>query len=162
MDYTKTNRGKIQHPEQKKQIIDFSGVAHKGCTPTDADGLMEFGGRFFTFYEVKFHYGKIPTGQRLALQHMADRIDAGGAEAIVLYLHHTETDPEKEIDASKAELVAFYYRGKQQKTKEIHETGIFVKQQHEYADSKKHDIDFLDQLFFKGEEVRDVYNPDNQ
>ena len=112
MDYNVENRGKIQFRERSRQVIDFSGMRFKNITPTDIDGMIDYKGKGFVFYEYKLRDAVMSRGQRLALERVADSIQRKGKKACVLYCSHETDNPEEDIDAANARVVSTYFNGK--------------------------------------------------
>jgi hypothetical protein len=83
-----TERGVIRNIRFARQRADFKGMRFGTITPTDIDGFIEFDDEVFIFMETKHLGAELPNGQRLALERVCDRVQAGGGEAIVLVLHN--------------------------------------------------------------------------
>lgn len=112
MLYDNNNRGKIQHRERARQIIDFSGLRFGNITPTDIDGLIEYKDTAYIFYEYKLVDIEMPKGQRLALERIADNLQKAGKQATILVCVHNVTNPQNDIQASEAIVREFYYCGR--------------------------------------------------
>ena len=76
----------IKNRNRIKQVLDFTGVQNKKMHPSDIDAVLEFNDEALILMEVKYKYNKIPIGQKLLLQRIADR---WGEKAIVLKIEHT-------------------------------------------------------------------------
>lgn len=86
-------RGKIYNEARAKQIRDFSGLNFGTITPTDVDGLLDFGNKLFVLIEAKKEGVELPGGQRLALERMCDAIhDSGKMSALLIVTHDTPAD----------------------------------------------------------------------
>lgn len=70
------------------QLKDFSGLRWGAISPTDIDGLLEFSNRLFIFVETKYKNAPVPTGQRLALERMADCVHRCEKAAIIVVTSH--------------------------------------------------------------------------
>lgn len=103
-------RGKIRNREAGKQIIDYSGLRFNKITPTDIDGLIEFQGKAFIFYEFKYMGAPMPLGQRIALTRMVDAICMGGTPAMLILGSHNNPAAE-DIDAANAVAKSIYWNG---------------------------------------------------
>ena len=110
MIYTNHNRGTIQNREAAKQIIDFRGLRYgNNITPTDVDGLFEINDRIFVFFEFKYKGGRLPYGQRLAFQRIANVLDDSGRHVIIFYCEH-EVEAPDDIIAANAIVKQVYYK----------------------------------------------------
>jgi hypothetical protein len=68
----------------------FTGLVYeRGISPTDIDGLLDFGGKLFILWELKYLDAELPDGQRIALARICDTLQRGGAEAWVLVGRHS-------------------------------------------------------------------------
>jgi hypothetical protein len=105
-----TERGKIRNRDAGKQIIDYSGLRYNNITPTDIDGLIEYKGKAFIFYEFKFNNAPMPLGQRIALTRLVDAIQKGGTPAMLILCSHNNPASE-DIDAAHATAKAIYWQG---------------------------------------------------
>lgn len=103
-------RGKIRNRDAGKQIIDYSGLRFNRITPTDIDGLIEYKGKAFIFYEFKYGDAPMPRGQMIALTRMVDAIQMGGTPAILILGSHSNQAAE-DIDAANAKARAIYWNG---------------------------------------------------
>lgn len=103
-------RGKIRNRDAGKQIIDYSGLRFNRITPTDIDGLIEFQGKAFIFYEFKYGDAPMPLGQKIALTRMVDAIQSGGTPAMLILGSHNNPAHE-DIDAANAVVRAIYWNG---------------------------------------------------
>ena len=105
-----TIRGAIRNPEHARQLRDFSGLQfERGITPTDIDGFVEFNGEVFIFFELKHIKGKMPSGQRMALERLVDAI-APPRKAILLIGRH-ETGMGDLIATADCRVAAYRYNG---------------------------------------------------
>lgn len=105
-----TERGKIRNRDAGKQIIDYSGLRFNNITPTDIDGMIEYKGKAFIFYEFKFGDAPMPLGQKIALTRMVDAIQRGGTPAILILGSHNNPASE-DIDAANATVKGIYWNG---------------------------------------------------
>lgn len=105
-------RGAIYNRQRASQLIDFSGLRFGNITPTDIDGLIDFGNRAFVLLEYKRGDNEMPYGQRLALQRVADRKDK--PTFVLVGQHENATG---DIDGAAAILTEFYYRGQWRKAR---------------------------------------------
>lgn len=106
----KTERGKIRNRDARQQIIDYSGLRYNNITPTDVDGMIEYKGKAFIFYEFKFGDAPMPLGQKIALTRVVDAIQKGGTPAILILGSHNNQATE-DIDATNAIVRSIYWNG---------------------------------------------------
>jgi hypothetical protein len=103
-------RGKAHHLARYKQVIDYSGLLfERGITPTDIDGLLDFGGKLFVFLELKLKGTNLPYGQRLALERVCDGLAGPQVLSVVLVAGHN-TPTGQEIRAAEATVVEYRWR----------------------------------------------------
>lgn len=60
--------GQIENRARKQQILDFSGLVFGKITPTDIDGMIEYHGKAFVYYEFKYLNADTKYGQRTAFE----------------------------------------------------------------------------------------------
>ena len=101
-------RGVIRNPEQAKRINDFSGLRFGKITPTDIDGMIDFGNKAFVLIETKYTGGRMPFGQRLALERLIDIIEETGRKSLALVAEYS--NEAGEIDCAKAVVIEYRYR----------------------------------------------------
>lgn len=95
----------ILHRTRMAQIKDFSALDYgNGKGPTDIDGFIDFGGKFFVFIELKFMGTQLPFGQRLALERLSDN---SRVPSLVIIAEHSAP---VEIDIPVGECLVVEYR----------------------------------------------------
>tara|TARA_R100000234_G_C4951346_1_gene157488 strand:+ start:321 stop:713 length:393 start_codon:yes stop_codon:yes gene_type:complete len=99
----------IKNRNRVKQVIDFTGVQNKKMHPSDIDAVLEFNDEALILMEVKYKFHKIPIGQKLLLQRIADR---WGDKAIVLKIEHSFNNDKINIPLDKCEVTQIYYNNK--------------------------------------------------
>lgn len=109
MNYTDANRGKIQHEEYARRIVDFSGMRYGNITPTDIDGVIEYHDTRIVFFEFKYGNAPIPNGQKMALERIVDNCANAGKLAILCICRHKAPEGQH-IDAAQS-LVSDVYIG---------------------------------------------------
>lgn len=109
MNYTDANRGKIQHEEYARRIVDFSGMRYGNITPTDIDGVIEYRDTRIVFFEFKYGNAPIPNGQKMALERIVDNCANAGKLAILCICRHKAPEGQH-IDAAQS-LVSDVYIG---------------------------------------------------
>jgi hypothetical protein len=105
-----TKRGDIYNPARASQLVSFSDFRYGKITPTDVDGLIDFGGNSFVFMELKFNDTLLPYGQRLAIENMSMRLIRGGATVIAIVGEH-QTPINEAIVAANATVREYLYHG---------------------------------------------------
>jgi len=65
-------RGAIRNKKKASILCDFTGLQYGKITPTDLDGFIDFGNKIFVLIECKEDEAKMPPGQELALERLAD------------------------------------------------------------------------------------------
>lgn len=95
-----------------KQVIVFDGLQYGSITPTDIDGCIEYKDKAVIFLEYKYIGNRMPDGQRLCLERLADDVRMSGREAVVMLCEHDVDDVREPVDAGTSEVVAMYYGGK--------------------------------------------------
>lgn len=101
--------GLIRNLAFTRQRADFSGLRFGSITPTDIDGLIEFGGRCCVFMETKHGDADLPFGQRLALERVCD---AWGAKGIVLVMRNSVKLEAPTYDIAALPVVEYRHDGK--------------------------------------------------
>lgn len=108
-----SQRGVIRNIKFARQRADFNGLRFGTITPTDIDGFVEFSDEVFIFMETKHGGAELPSGQRLALERVCDRVQAGGGEALVLVLHNSLTGNDNQTyDLAPLPVAQCRYKGK--------------------------------------------------
>lgn len=116
MKYADEERGKIQNPNRKKQLFDFSRLKYGKITGSDIDMFWEYHNEVFLFYEFKYWVTNgieskldMPRGQKVAYMRLIDAVQAGGKEAVLFSCHHTEADTSAAVDAAECVVDKYYY-----------------------------------------------------
>lgn len=88
---------KINHEERFKQIHNLTGIIRmRGISPTDLDGVIDYGGRAFIYLEGKVLGNEPSKGQRMALENLVkSHWKAGHPSIAILYVHTTQ--PEEQV-----------------------------------------------------------------
>ena len=103
-------RGVISHRERSRQINDFQGLRfERNITPTDIDGLVDFAGRLFIYFELKYGDKQIDTGQRMALEAVVDSHQAACRHAYAIIATHNVANPADDVDVANCIVSAYYY-----------------------------------------------------
>ena len=97
-------RGEIYNEEKAKQLNNFSGLRFGNITPTDVDGLLDFGNKLFVLIEVKTDGIALPNGQRMALERTCDALHKSGKMAALLIVVHN-TPPEQQVDVANCDVI---------------------------------------------------------
>jgi len=96
----------IRNSKQVKQTIDFTGVESGKIHPTDIDVVLEFNNEVLILMEVKRKGNKIPIGQRLVLERIANSWHTD--KSVVLYVTHNFKNDEKDIPLSECNVDSIY------------------------------------------------------
>lgn len=109
-------RGDIKHRYRAKQINSFAGlIRRRNITPTDIDGLIEYNGNAFIMLEGKYGDAKLPEGQKMALENLANAIiDGKKIVVIIVYRHYIENTNE-DIIVSQQFVSDVYFNKKWKK-----------------------------------------------
>lgn len=99
------------------QVVSYDGMKFIGrngvrnVTPTDIDGIVQLDNEnCLVIFELK-HSGNVPFGQGSALSKIADAVEKGGTNCIVIVATHNTPYPET-IIAKDAKVVWIYFKGK--------------------------------------------------
>ena len=101
---------KIHTPERIKQIVSFEGLDFKGSHPTDIDGLLEFNGKLFIFFEIKLKGTDLPKGQRIAYENIAIMLSQI-ANCVVIVSEHSCYDTKETIIAANTIVKEYWHQG---------------------------------------------------
>jgi hypothetical protein len=99
----------IRNSNQAKQGLDFTGVENGKIHPSDIDAVLEFDNEALILMEVKREGSKLPTGQRLLLERIADSWHT--KKSIVLFVTHNYKNDSKDIPLRECKVEAAYYIG---------------------------------------------------
>jgi len=103
-----SKRGEYKNENYAKQLNSFEGLLRRrGITPTDIDGLIDYNGKAFVILEGKHGDARIPMGQRMALENIANAMQDGGRQVIVLVFRHYVKMPDT-IIVSTQEVTEYY------------------------------------------------------
>jgi hypothetical protein len=100
----------IRNSKQVRQTIDFTGVENGKIHPTDIDVVLEFDNEVLILMEVKRKGNKIPTGQRLLLERLADSWHT--KKSVVLFVTHNFKNDDKDIPLKDCDVDSVYWQGK--------------------------------------------------
>lgn len=106
------NRGTIKYLERYKQLISYEGLErHRKITPTDIDGLIDYGGNAFILIEGKYGDKQIDKGQKMAIENLINTIEDAGKKACCLLFRHL-CEPNEIIVARDCVVSDVYYERK--------------------------------------------------
>lgn len=101
-------RGVIKNKERQRQIHSFSGLKRlRNITPTDIDGLIDYGGKHFIYLEGKVSGNELFYGQKLALENCVKSHWASGHKSIAVVYEHW-IPPQYDIDVSKCVVTKIF------------------------------------------------------
>ena len=101
-------RGQIEHKARAQQLIDYSGMVFGKITPTDIDGLIEYHGKAFIYYEFKYLGAEMKPGQRIALERAVESHRRAGKHAIAVVVEHDVHDCDSEVPAAQCAVREYY------------------------------------------------------
>ncbi|WP_341216113.1 hypothetical protein [uncultured Wocania sp.] len=98
----------IRNSKQVRQTIDFTGVQSGKIHPTDIDVVLEFDNEVLILMEVKRIGNKIPIGQRLVLERIANSWHT--KKSVVFYVTHDFKNDNKDIPLDKCSVESIYLK----------------------------------------------------
>lgn len=106
-------RGDIKFKGRAKQINSFVGlIRRRNITPTDIDGIIDYGGKAFIILEGKYGDAELPKGQKMALENLANTIlEAKKKSLVIVYRHHVH-NVNDDINVSKQLVSDIYFKRK--------------------------------------------------
>lgn len=110
--YMQPPRGVIRNRKLRQQILDVRKLRYGQITPTDIDGFIEYKGRGYIFYEIKYEDRELPYGQRLAYKRLSDDLERSEKPTLYVIASHQISDPDDDIDVAETEVREFRYGGK--------------------------------------------------
>lgn len=99
----------IKYKKRIKQILDFKGVGNSKIHPSDIDAVLEFDNKYLIIFECKLKGVKVPFGQRLLFERIADAWQLQNGEAFVVYCEH-QTDPSEIVEMQNTTVVEVYHK----------------------------------------------------
>ena len=90
--------------------MDFTGL-ERGAT--DIDGMSDYKGQGFLFYELKHRNAECPFGQRLAMQNLVDTAQQAGKLGLALIAEHCVDDPRNDVSVKDCFVREMYWSGEQ-------------------------------------------------
>lgn len=108
---TVIQRGHIYNLARYRQVINFAGLQfERNITPTDIDGVLDFGGKFFVLIELKHSDAPLPYGQRLCLERLCQRLRNDSDAAVIVSRH--DCPPEEPVLAAETIVSEYLWQGK--------------------------------------------------
>ena len=106
-------RGDIKHRYRAKQINSFAGlIRRRNITPTDIDGIIDYGGKAFIILEGKYGDAELPKGQKMALENLANTILEAKKKSLVIVYRHYVHNVNDDINVSKQLVSDIYFKRK--------------------------------------------------
>lgn len=97
-------RGSIKFLKKYKQLISFEGMERmRKITPTDIDGMIDYNGNSFVYFEFKTTGKTMDYGQKLAIEHIINSHQQAGNMACAVLIYHDCT--ENEIIMAKDKII---------------------------------------------------------
>ena len=103
-------RGVIQNRARKRQILNFEGMRYGKITPSDIDGLLDWSGNRFAWFELKLGDAQVPYGQNLALQNLNNALEDGGRRSAVFVAQHGVFNCDEDVPVHLAYVRSIYSR----------------------------------------------------
>lgn len=126
-------RGEIRNEHFAGILNNFGGMQrHRKITPTDIDGIIDYNGNAFIILEGKFKDTEMPAGQKFALQHLCDAINAGGKYAICLVFTHNCAAGDQ-VQVADCIVTKVYYNGNWTSPKDAQTVIQFVERIENYC-----------------------------
>ena len=98
--------GDIRYRDRGRQIISYSKLMrHRGITPTDIDGFIDYGGNGFILMEAKIYGKEIDYGQKLAFENLTKSINK---KPICTVVFRHDTPSEEDIQADECYVDDYY------------------------------------------------------
>lgn len=104
-----TERGVIENQLRRQQINDFSGLLYGRITPTDIDGVIEYKGKMYIFFEVKYQNKDLPQGQRMAIERLVNDTYKAGKKSVALIITHDVGDTRQSVPVADCYVKELYY-----------------------------------------------------
>lgn len=106
-------RGNIKFKGRAKQINSFAGlIRRRNITPTDIDGIIDYGGKAFIILEGKYGDAELPKGQKMALENLANTILEAKKKSLVIVYRHYVHNVNDDINVSKQLVSDIYFKRK--------------------------------------------------
>ena len=116
--YEDAARGTYQNRDYARQLVSFEGMVFQGSTglmnvtPTDIDGFIQLDREnAFIFFEIKHGDPEVPAGQAKALKRLADVIEEGVGNSLLIISTHDKVYTE-DVIAGNTIVSRYYTRGK--------------------------------------------------
>ena len=108
----------IKNLEHLYQKHDFEGVVDEGLhSPSDIDGVIDWNGKAFIYFEGKYNRSEMPSGQKKGLEFL---VDANKYPCMaIVYNHISEGET---VIVKSAEVIKYYINN------DWHYTALNVKQ----------------------------------
>ena len=104
-------RGNIKFKSRAKQINSFAGlIRRRNITPTDIDGIIDYGGKAFIILEGKYGDAELPKGQKMALENLANTILEAKKKSLVIVYRHYVHNVNDDINVSKQLVSDIYFK----------------------------------------------------
>ena len=107
-------RGIIENPARKRQILMFNNLVYGTITPTDLDGVIEYRNKAYVFFEIKYRGAEVKHGQKLALERLVKDSAANDKMSVAIIADHFVDNCEEDVDASLCTVREIYLCDKPQ------------------------------------------------
>jgi len=106
----KTQGEHIMNRERFNQQVLFDGIGKGQMRMTDYDGVFEISNKWCILTEVKRVGNNMPYGQKLSYERVANAIQRGGMEALVIVTKH-DTPSTEDVMLKDTQVTDFYING---------------------------------------------------
>ncbi len=104
------SRGTIAYHDRAQQINDFHGLLRKrNITPTDIDGMIDYNGKAFIFFEGKYGDKEMDYGQRLAFENLCKALNC---PYLIIRYNHNVNNTNVDVDVAKQLVIRYYENGR--------------------------------------------------
>jgi hypothetical protein len=92
-------------------LNDFSGLnLHRGITPTDFDGFIDYNGNLFIILEGKLKDKDLPNGQKMAIENLCAAVQSEKMIVAIVFEHDTPVDQEIKVKDCLVRSVYYHPR----------------------------------------------------
>ena len=101
------SRYEINHIDRFLQVNNFTNIRRmRNIMPTDIDGLIDYGGKAFIYFEGKKEGKSMEYGQKLALENVVkSHWKANHPSAAILYVHNIPSHEQVMVDKCDVILI---------------------------------------------------------
>lgn len=97
----------IKYEKRIRQVVDFSEVGNHRIHPSDIDAIFEFDNKYLIIFELKKKGVKVPIGQKLLFERIADSWEKTNGPCWVVYCEH-DTKAEEIVSMINCDTISIY------------------------------------------------------